>query len=276
MKYFLDTEFIENGRTIDLISIAIVAEDGREYYAVSNEFDPSKASEWVVENVLTHLPALGEQITLRGCGDESVDDFAWKSRAQIKADILDFIGLDKAPEFWAYFADYDWIVLCQLFGTMMDLPEHFPKYCRDIKQLADDLGFYPIPIPDAEPKHSALADAVWALNAWEFLTLKGNCNALRFVNSLRPEVGNFAMAMEMILQANDHKGGWYACPLSNLRNGLEGEVWELKTALQRMDLENAQKETVDIANYAMMIFSNIENIKAEKFKKENPTGLAQV
>jgi hypothetical protein len=30
MRYWLDTEFIEDGKTIDLISIGIVAEDGRE------------------------------------------------------------------------------------------------------------------------------------------------------------------------------------------------------------------------------------------------------
>ena len=35
MKYFYDTEFIEDGSTIELISIGVVAEDGREYYAVS-------------------------------------------------------------------------------------------------------------------------------------------------------------------------------------------------------------------------------------------------
>src|SRR4051812_11038169 len=34
MKYFYDTEFLEDGQTIELISIGIVAEDGREYYAV--------------------------------------------------------------------------------------------------------------------------------------------------------------------------------------------------------------------------------------------------
>jgi hypothetical protein len=47
-KYFIDTEFREDftspwfGRPrhfIELISIGIVAEDGREYYAISNEFD---------------------------------------------------------------------------------------------------------------------------------------------------------------------------------------------------------------------------------------------
>ena len=39
MKFFLDTEFIEDGRTIDLLSIAIVCEDGREYYAEPAEAD---------------------------------------------------------------------------------------------------------------------------------------------------------------------------------------------------------------------------------------------
>lgn len=37
MRYFFDTEFHEDGQTIDLISIGIVAEDGREFYAVSRD-----------------------------------------------------------------------------------------------------------------------------------------------------------------------------------------------------------------------------------------------
>lgn len=35
MRYFFDTEFYEDGKTIDLVSIGIVAEDGRELYAVN-------------------------------------------------------------------------------------------------------------------------------------------------------------------------------------------------------------------------------------------------
>jgi hypothetical protein len=52
MKYFLDTEFIEQPCTIQLISIGLVAEDGREFYAISNEFDVNLASPWVMENVI--------------------------------------------------------------------------------------------------------------------------------------------------------------------------------------------------------------------------------
>jgi hypothetical protein len=56
VRYFYDTEFIEDGSTIDLISIGVVAEDGREYYAVSSEFNPERAGSWVRTHVLPKLP----------------------------------------------------------------------------------------------------------------------------------------------------------------------------------------------------------------------------
>ena len=55
MKYFIDTEFLEGTQrkgfmgmgktkpTIDLISIGIVCEDGREYYAISKDFNLKEA-----------------------------------------------------------------------------------------------------------------------------------------------------------------------------------------------------------------------------------------
>ena len=51
-RYFYDCEFIEDGRTIDLVSIGVVDEHGREFYAVSTEFDDRAAVPWVRRNVL--------------------------------------------------------------------------------------------------------------------------------------------------------------------------------------------------------------------------------
>ena len=55
MRYFYDTEFIEDGQTIELVSIGIVGENGSEYYAVSTDFDPSKANSWVKDLSLIHI-----------------------------------------------------------------------------------------------------------------------------------------------------------------------------------------------------------------------------
>ena len=79
MRYFYDTEFIEDGRTIELISIGVVAEDGREYYAVSTEFDPERAGSWVRANVLTKLPPPASQL--------------WRSRSQIRQELEKFLGV---------------------------------------------------------------------------------------------------------------------------------------------------------------------------------------
>lgn len=153
-RIFLDTEFDEDGRTIELISIALVHEDGREYHAVSTEFDPGHCNEWVTQNVLPHLPT---------------DPTLWKTRKVIADDIRVFVlgdGSGGKPSFWAYFADYDWVALCQLFGRMIDLPKGFPMYCNDLKQRMATLGLNREDMPaQAGVYHSALEDARWVREA---------------------------------------------------------------------------------------------------------------
>lgn len=174
MKYYLDTEFIESSerKTIDLISIGIVAEDGRKYYAISTEFDRTKASQWVKQNVLSKLPLrperLDPQVESPRCIEESR---AWKSRATIKQEILEFIITDNSPiQFWAAWAAYDWVVFCWIFGDMIDLPDGYPYYCNDVIQWMNQLGlsreFLP---PDPVDAHNALADAQWVKEAYNVL-----------------------------------------------------------------------------------------------------------
>ena len=175
MKYWLDTEFIEDGKTIDLISIGIVAEDGREYYAQSVEYDESKASEWVKEHVLETLPLCPccghkcnheDQLT----GQCRSKKCMWRTRAAIRDEVLTFLDAESPTklELWGYYSAYDHVAFCQLFGTMMDLPQGFPMYTRDIKQWCDMLGNPRLP-EQGKGEHHALEDARWNKRAWEFL-----------------------------------------------------------------------------------------------------------
>lgn len=153
MRFWLDTEFLEDGKAIDLLSVGIVAEDGREYYMVNSECERWKANEWVKANVLPHIPP--------GSG---------KIRAWIADDIKEFCDPERygKPEFWGYYADYDWVALCQLFGTMMDLPKGWPMYCNDVKQFAYMVGDPRLP-EQGKGEHHALADARWNKLAYDFL-----------------------------------------------------------------------------------------------------------
>lgn len=157
MKYYLDTEFYEDGKTIDLISIGVVCEDGREFYAVSKDAELHRVSEWVRTNVLPQLPPYGHP--------------AWMHRSEIQHALYYFIVDEgkKRPEAWGYYPAYDWVVLCQLFGTMMDLPKHFPKLCMDLKQLAISVGSPPLPAQNSG-KHDAIEDARWNMRVHQLLT----------------------------------------------------------------------------------------------------------
>ena len=173
MRYWMDSEFIENGTTIDLISIGIVAEDDREFYAINWDCDLSKANDWVKENVISQLP--------------NRDHPAWQTKDAIAFGVMAFLKQEderelyhhtfqslkalevkEKPEIWGHYCDYDWVVFCQMFGAMVDLPKGFPMYCRDIKQWCDYLGNPKLP-EQGKGEHDAIADARWNKQAWEFL-----------------------------------------------------------------------------------------------------------
>lgn len=165
MRYFLDTEFIESGphKPIQLISIGIVAEDGRTFYAVSRDFNPDDASDWVKANVLPQI-----RMDCR------------TSIESIRKYLLAFFEGRGKPEFWGYYADYDWVVFCQIFGSMVDLPKGWPMYCRDLKQWCDDLGNPQLP-EQSRMEHNALNDALWNQTVYEFLSRRTVLDARRMV-----------------------------------------------------------------------------------------------
>ena len=201
MNYYYDTEFIEwtqkkmfgqTKPTIDLISIGIVCEDGREYYAISKDFNLKEAWNrydeikdgfrdfgltpnykkvyWIRDNVLKPI-----FIELRAKEVEEYNiaqrrnvvlDFPTysfcfrefkrlinkygKTNKQIATEIKEFVGTEETignweqvkdkmnTQFYGYYADYDWVVFCWLFGNMIDLPKGFPMYCIDLKQTLDE------------------------------------------------------------------------------------------------------------------------------------------
>ena len=160
VRFFYDTEFIEDGVTIDLVSIGIIDETGREYYAISAQHDPSKAGPWVRRNVLSRLP--------------SPSDPSWRSRERIRDEILRFLTEPGEPiELWAWVAAYDHVALCQLWGDMKALPREIPRYTREMRQRWEDLGSPELPpaYPDA---HDALVDARQNLRRWKVMHEHGS------------------------------------------------------------------------------------------------------
>lgn len=154
-RYFFDAEFNEKVPetfAIDFISIGVVAEDGREYYGVSRDFNRAAATAnvWVARDVVPKLPP----------------ESTWTDLETIRAGIMALIEPAKTVEFWAKNNSYDTFVLCRLFGGMMALRARLAQekgiekvIFRDSNVLRDELGDPPLPPQDPETKHDALADA---------------------------------------------------------------------------------------------------------------------
>ena len=158
-RYFYDCEFIEDGRLVDLVSIGVVDEFGREFYAISTEFDDSRAIPWVRRHVLDKLPSPGDK--------------AWRSRERIRDDLYDFLtepirGSDEQIELWAWYGAYDHVALAQLWGAMPALPRVIPRFTKDLRQLWDDVGRPPLPAAEAA-RHDALVDARHNLARWRVM-----------------------------------------------------------------------------------------------------------
>jgi hypothetical protein len=167
MRYFFDCEFDEDGETIRPLSIGIIAEDGRTFYAEWQHADLDRCNDFVKENVLPHMKWLGKEFAEPGppCMTSTEGHIEMCDDARmIRLFLEKWIGDDKDIEFWAYYGSYDWIVVCQLFGKMIDLPRHWPKYVLDIVQRLKiaDKGGWTFEMPKQEgTEHHALADAEW-------------------------------------------------------------------------------------------------------------------
>jgi len=168
-----DLEFLEDGKTIELISIGLVCDNGREYYAVSAHLADRgwhgwklrrriRKHAWLMENVVTSLP--------KPHGDWNnhmpqswlfnYHDPAVKPRTRIAAEVAEFIQATDDVELWANYGAYDHVALAQLWGPMVDLPDGVPMFTNDIQQEARRLGFGWDDLPKQEfGEHNALADA---------------------------------------------------------------------------------------------------------------------
>lgn len=160
-----DCEFIENGSTIDLISIGMVDKQGRDLYLVNLDCDETRASDWVRANVLPKLPPLATG--------------RWKARAELAEFVRQFIVGDGEPvELWADYCAYDHVALAQLFGTMMDLPDGVPMFTHELMQYWEQVGRPMKPAQFGE--HDALADAKHGMKIWKLcrgIELNATANA---------------------------------------------------------------------------------------------------
>lgn len=119
MKLFFDTEFTGLHKYTTLISLGIVSEDGREFYAELSDYDKTQCDDWIVKNVINNLQE-------SSCYVGTKQEVGQKLREWLKQfDEIQFIS---------DVCHYDFVLLIDLFGNAFDLPNNVSPTCHDINQ----------------------------------------------------------------------------------------------------------------------------------------------
>lgn len=167
MKIFFDTEFTGLHQKTTLISIGLVSEDGKQFYAELNDYDKTQVNDWIQENVLKNLwnPNEPEKVKL----PNDTNEFFHGDKEYIREKLSAWLSQWEQVEMWSDCLSYDWVLFNDLFGTAFDIPKNVYYIPFDIctlfkmKEVDPDINREHFALGDSkledDQKHNALWDA---------------------------------------------------------------------------------------------------------------------
>lgn len=176
MLLFMDEEFTGLRKNTTLISLGIVAEDGKKFYAEFCDYDRKQCDDWILENVISNLylsepmceaeaqefvrtnstgnrkawipykrptsafittdkrEYLNEKICLifNAAQDENGNRNVFGDKEWVTWHLKDWLSQFDSVQFVSDVCHYDFVLLIDLFGTALDLPENVSPVCHDL------------------------------------------------------------------------------------------------------------------------------------------------
>lgn len=199
MNLFFDCEFTGLHKDTTLISLGIVSDDGKKFYAEFTDFNKYQCDEWIRENVLKHLYLNDIKDNNKRIVSSNKHN-GQKSWLQKEENITFILGeswfVAQCLSMWLSQFDsiqfvsdvchYDFVLLIDLLTgskTALDLPDNISAVCHDInsdiarhygisdkeafdksrEEIVSELCVYEI----AGRKHNSLYDAEVIKEIWE-------------------------------------------------------------------------------------------------------------
>ena len=166
MKLFFDTEFTGLRKDATLISIGIVSEDGRRFYAELTDYNENQCNKWINENVVKnlhlphipwhskctenikkleedgyvisqnpHIPREGALLEYDYFKSDNENMTALGDSHWIGIALNEWLKQFDTIQFVSDVCHYDFVLLIDLItngGTALDLPENISAVCHDL------------------------------------------------------------------------------------------------------------------------------------------------
>ena len=134
MKIFFDTEFTGLHKNTTLISIGMVDENGRTFYAEFSDYDGSQCDNWIKDNVIYNLKfiklaQLGYFVNIHKNRWEVYGD-----KEYIRGVLKDWLSKYDEVELVSDCCHYDMVLFIDIFGNAFCLPAKVNPACHDINQ----------------------------------------------------------------------------------------------------------------------------------------------
>lgn len=130
MKIFFDTEFTGLHKNTSLISLGMVDENGRSFYAEFTDYDKTQVDDWIQKNVINNLINDSNKIDYESDNWVVIGDKDFIC-TMLKKWLKDYDYVQLVSDV----CHYDMVLFIDIFGTAFDLPENVCPACYDINQL---------------------------------------------------------------------------------------------------------------------------------------------
>lgn len=139
-RIYFDTEFTGLHKQTTLISIGLVDEAGRQFYAELTDYDQTQVDSWLQANVIDKL-YLREAPLLplrsgNGYGFRVEDKLLMIGDSdQVRIELLNWLSAYDKVEFVSDVCHYDFVLLIDLlYGHALKMPSHVSAVCHDLNQ----------------------------------------------------------------------------------------------------------------------------------------------
>ena len=132
MNLYFDMEFTGLRKNTTPISIGIVSDNGKRFYAEFCDYDKSQCSDWIKENVISHTIIGGDSNLAKKLEEESNIKVVTGSKSSIRYELSDWLQQFSDVQFISDVSHYDFVLLIDIFGDAFDLPDNVSPACYDI------------------------------------------------------------------------------------------------------------------------------------------------
>lgn len=132
---FFDTEFTGLRKDTTIISLGIVADNGKKFYAEFTDYDESQCDEWIKNNVVKNLYLYGMGDGIPDLDEESSGIMVRGNKNYVSKELKEWVYQFDSVQFVSDVCHYDFVLLIDLLTggkIALDLPDNISAVCHDI------------------------------------------------------------------------------------------------------------------------------------------------